>query len=191
MKILLKSLAITALLGTLSACQSTGQAPAKPLNFKEGDKLQTLVNVHGDFTRKKLYAFNYQLADMIPVCSEVTVNSISEKNIVISYKGQQYNYTWDKYTKKAGQSLAENFDLYFGKSCDKAAMKKLSKLDQKGIKEGQAKVGMSKQGVIFAMGYPPIHATPSTKENYWLYWRNRFGKRGIQFSDKGKVKLIK
>lgn len=190
MKTIYKTLAITALVSSISACQTTS-APTKPLNFKAGDKLQALVNIHGDFARKKLYAFNYQLTDIIPVCSEITVDKIQSKQITLTYQGQQYSYVWDKYTKSAGQSLADNFDLYFGKSCDKATIDKLSKIDKQGLKEGVPIVGMSKQGVIFAMGYPPLHKTPSTEESYWLYWKNRFAKRGVEFSKEGKVTTIK
>lgn len=192
MKATYKILAITTLVATISACQSTNQASsATALNFKEGDTLQALVNVHGDLTRGKLYALNYQLPEMIPVCSEIRVDSIKTKAIKITYQGSHYSYLWDGHTKKAGQSLAENFQLFFGKECDKNALAKLNKKDKAGVEEGTAQVGMSKQAVLFAMGYPPIHATPTIEENSWLYWRNRFGKRAIEFSKDGKVSKIR
>ncbi|MDA7746964.1 hypothetical protein N8878_06485, partial [Psychromonas sp.] len=184
MKYIYRTIAITGLLTTISACQTT-QQPEVALNFKEGETLQALVNVHGDMSRGKFYALNYQLPSMIPICDEIVVNSIDEDVINISYKETKYNYLWDGHTKKAGQSLAENFDLYFGKQCDKAAVEKLSVNDKKGIEQGIAKIGMSKQGVKFAMGYPPLHATPSMESDTWIYWRNRWGKRAIEFSNDG------
>lgn len=189
MKLPYKVLALTALISTLSACSSNKAAHQS--SIKAGDQLQALVNVHGDFARKRLYSLNYQLSDVIPVCSNITVDKVSSKQITITYQGQKLNYLWDGHTKKAGQSLIENFELYFGKSCDKEAINKLSATDKEGITEGKAKIGMSKQGVIFAMGYPPIHATPTLDNDYWLYWRNRFAKRGIQFSPDDKVSNIK
>lgn len=80
---------------------------------------------------------------------------------------------------------------FFGPKCDEAKLKSLSRLDKDGIKAGAPRVGMSKDGVLFAMGRPPEHATPSLESTYWLYWRNRFGKIGVEFDNKGKVTQIK
>lgn len=185
-----KVLTIPLLVTLVSACQTTNNDVTN-LNFKKGDTLQALVNVHGDLGSGKLYALNYQLPGMIPVCSDVSVESISSKSIKINYKGKQYDYLWDGHTRKAGQSLAENFDLYFGQKCDEMALSKLSEKDKEGLAQGRATLGMSKQGVIFATGYPPIHATPTTESNTWLYWRNKWGKRAIEFSAQGEVLKIR
>jgi hypothetical protein len=49
----------------------------------------------------------------------------------------------------------------------------LSDIDRQGIAAGKAMVGMSKQGVMIALG-----------------WKNRFTKRKVIFDDKGKVTSI-
>lgn len=76
-------------------------------------------------------------------------------------------------------------------SSKRVALKGLSSLDRKGVKKGVVLKGMSKKGVMTALGYPAAHKTPSLKENVWMYWKNRFGKRAVTFNSKGKVIKIK
>ena len=63
----------------------------------------------------------------------------------------------------------------------------LKKALQEGIASGRAQVGMSREGVLLAMGRPPFHANPSLDVPEWMYWRNRFARVAVQFDDKGKV----
>jgi hypothetical protein len=63
----------------------------------------------------------------------------------------------------------------------------LSKIDRKGIRAGKAYVGMSKDGVRIALGYPAIHRTPSLDSDTWTYWQNRHRRVLIQFDENGKV----
>jgi outer membrane protein assembly factor BamE (lipoprotein component of BamABCDE complex) len=69
-------------------------------------------------------------------------------------------------------------------------MDKFSELDRKGIAEGKAYVGMTKPGVMTALGYPATHRTPSPDANTWVYWRNRFGTMTVQFDDRGIVTSV-
>ncbi len=66
----------------------------------------------------------------------------------------------------------------------------LSFVDQEGIQAGQAKVGMTKQGVMIALGYPAKHKTASTDLNTWVYWKNRVATLAVTFGEDGKVASI-
>jgi len=70
------------------------------------------------------------------------------------------------------------------------SLKGLTALDKKGVKQGKALVGMTKKGVMTALGYPSPHATPSIDDNIWKYWRNRFRTMDVEFNDKGRVSHI-
>jgi hypothetical protein len=59
----------------------------------------------------------------------------------------------------------------------------LSPIDVRGIREGQVYEGMTKKGVVFAIGYPPRHANPTLAANRWLYWKTRHNKIAIYFED--------
>ena len=62
-----------------------------------------------------------------------------------------------------------------------ASTKNLSRLDRQGVDAGKAKVGMSRQGVMTALGYPAAHKTPSLKDNAWTYWQDRFRTMVVEF----------
>ena len=66
----------------------------------------------------------------------------------------------------------------------------LSDVDQQGIQAGRAMVGMSKEGVMSALGYPAKHQTPSLDSNTWIYWKDRFRTLRVQFDGNGKVVSI-
>ena len=79
---------------------------------------------------------------------------------------------------------------YFGTHCDNENVNTLSAIDQEGIDSGKALIGMSKDGVALAIGYPPEHKTPSLKNNRWLYWASRWDKFAVFFDKDGLVKQI-
>lgn len=66
----------------------------------------------------------------------------------------------------------------------------LNPTDRKGIAEGRAFVGMTKQGVLAALGYPAAHKTPSLDENAWIYWKDRFRTLRVEFSPSGTVSQV-
>jgi hypothetical protein len=164
-------------------------AAAGAADIKEGDKLQTLSNLHPD--KQAIHSINYQLPSRIPVCSDVTVKKVSKGAMVFDYSGAEYEFVLDKHTKGADISLQQAAQTYFGPKCDDAKMKSLNKLDQEGIASGRAQVGMTREGVLLAMGRPPFHANPSLEVSEWMYWRNRFARIAVQFDDKGKVVNIR
>lgn len=160
-------------------------------DIHKGDKLQAIANLHPDMQRRVLYTLNYQLPGLIPVCSEVTFVKASKKAAVFEYNGQEFEIAYEGFTKGAGIPFQQAVEsIFFGKACDKARMQKLGKVDQEGIKSGQPKVGMTREGVLFAMGRPPFHANPDLSSSEWRYWRNRFSQMVVSFGDDGKVKSI-
>ena len=179
------------ILGAVSGLAHLSAIAEDKTGFKEGATMVALVNLHPDSNRKRLYAINYQLPSLVPMCSKVVIEDIGKKEIEFSYEGVTYSYLWDKHTKNAGESLAENFKHFFGQKCDQAKVATLSEVDQAGVKSGIPKVGMSKEGILFAMGRPPIHATPSLESNTWMYWLNKWKRQAIEFDEKGKVKEVR
>ncbi|MCK5540829.1 MAG: hypothetical protein KAI69_07845, partial [Deltaproteobacteria bacterium] len=67
------------------------------------------------------------------------------------------------------------------------SLKGFSAVDLKGIKKGKAYKGMTRKGVLTALGYPAAHETPSLDDNQWKYWRNRFRTVVVEFNSKGRV----
>ena len=164
---------------------------AQAANYNKGSTLFLLSNLHPDISKNLLYTMNYQLPNLIPICSEVTVISKSKKKFTFSLEGREYIMAYDKHTKKAGVAFNTVLDFYFGSRCDKEAIKGLSNVDRKGIRKGIPYVGMTRQGLIYAMGRPPIHANPNLDSDTWMYWLNRFKRQAIDFDDNGLVEEIR
>lgn len=159
--------------------------------IEKGDTLQTLVNLHPDPERKTISVINYQLSGaLLPACTEVKVTGINRKRMVFTADGQEYVMEYDRNIRKAGIKFQDALAGFFGESCDKQKMNSLSKKDKDGIASGTASVGMTKDGVLFAMGPPPQHATDSLDSNEWMYWVNRFNRQRIEFDDKGVVTAV-
>lgn len=176
-----------------SACVAPlAAAKNPPTGLKVGDKLHTIANLHPDMQRHLLYTLNYQLPGLVPVCAEVTITEIHAKKLAFTYNNQQYEIEYDSFTKDANVSFQDAVKgIFFGASCDKAKIDSLSKVDQDGIRAGQPHVGMTRDGILFAMGRPPFHANPDLASDTWMYWRNRFGKLAVEFGPDGKVSNIR
>lgn len=77
-------------------------------------------------------------------------------------------------------------------SSDYVNYDKLSDIDRKGILQGKALVGMSKQGVMISLGIPAMHQTPTLESDRWIYWRSRNSRRvGVYFDKSGIVTKVR
>jgi hypothetical protein len=150
----------------------------------------TLVNLHPDQENRRLYSVNYQLPYLLSVCSEVTITKLKKKrmNFTDVKTGIEYEYNWHKKATPGG--LNQNVLLYFGHECPAEEIKTLSEVDQAGIKRGRASEGMTRRGIIIAIGYPPEHVTPSLDMDQWMYWMNRFNRNALMFGEDGTVESI-
>ncbi|MDH3511911.1 MAG: hypothetical protein OER85_13735 [Gammaproteobacteria bacterium] len=151
----------------------------------------TLVNLHPDQENNRLYSVNYQLPFLIPVCTEVKITKLKKKRMTfeIVETGREYEYNWHKKANPGG--LNENILLFFGRECPAEEIKTLSEIDQKGIKSGRVSEGMTRRGVIIAMGYPPPHVTPDLEMDEWMYWMNRFNRTAVVFGEDGTVEMLR
>ncbi|MEL7448950.1 MAG: hypothetical protein AAFN78_07055, partial [Pseudomonadota bacterium] len=165
--------------------------PAQAQLFEEGSTVVMLANMHHQAGETELYSLNYQLPAMIPMCTEATVVKRKKKQITLAINGVEFKMKYDKHTKKAGVSFDDALGNYFGESCETDKAEALSEVDRKGIRDGLPYEGMSKQGILYAMGRPPQHATPSLDGNMWMYWLNRFKRQAIHFDENGNVERIR
>jgi hypothetical protein len=104
----------------------------------------------------------------------ITVQDANKSVILMEYNEKQMGMSLDEYLKKIT-------------SPNPVPLNKLSEIDQKGIKEGKAYIGMTKEGVRMALGYPAGHMTPSLEDAKWTYWTNRFRTIIVEFDSAGKV----
>jgi hypothetical protein len=146
----------------------------------------TLTDLHPDERSRRLYATNYQQVGLIPVCSRVTLLERNAKRLLFRNEANGMSYEYFNHNA-AAEPFADHLTHYFGTECPKQALDALSEIDRQGVALGKPLVGMSKPGVVFAMGYPPRHVNPSLDSNRWIYWLGRFDQEVVVFDDGGHV----
>lgn len=63
--------------------------------------------------------------------------------------------------------------------------------DREGVRQGRALPGMSKNGVLTALGYPPKNLTPDLDADVWTYAKNRESDLVVDFTEDGLVARVK
>lgn len=116
-------------------------------------------------------------------------SGITGKRFVITSQtdGQVVHFEYNE--GRMGMSMDEYVKLIF--AAEKTSLDGFSQTDLMGIKEGKASVGMTKDAVRIALGYPAKHRTPSLQSNTWVYWKNRFKTMVVEFGPEGKVSGIR
>lgn len=165
-----------------------------------GDVLYTRYNIHvQDQTRRNgehLYRASYaNYTDpgsghiIIPADSKIKITKVTRKEFrfLVPAKGIEVRFEYQE--PRMGMSV--NAYLQKITSPTPVSLEGFSKVDRRGIAQGKALVGMSRKGVMTALGYPATHRTPSLDASTYIYWTNRFGTIAVEFDKDGKVKKVK
>lgn len=132
-------------------------------------QVYSLTNLHSD-ARGRISSVNYTNGTRLPVCTPVQFGAINTRQARFTHSqtGQRFAYTMHR---SARTPMEQQLARYFGTACPNVTA--MSAADQAGIAQGQVSPGMTKQGVIMALGYPPEHRTPSLQQDTWRYWGSR------------------
>ena len=156
--------------------------------IQEGAVLQLQYNLHPTEATKTVSALNYQPAALIPRCTPVTILSFDKKHIYFALEsGVQYRWVREKHIR---EDYAHHFAQFFVPQCDNPTLEGFSAEDKQGIVDGDAFEGMTKRGVLYAMGLPPDHETPNLDQSVWTYWKNKFVRKQVKFNG-DKVESVK
>ena len=131
--------------------------------------------------KNKHSATNYGRGIVVPVNTEVEVVALKKKlfTLRIIETGQEISIiNIPNFTGHTTESLTENY-----LSSEKTPLEKLPEGLRASVLAGQLRLGMTKEIAIAARGYPPVHVTPSTDGDRWVYWSNRFAQQTVVFSD--------
>ncbi|MCA1765399.1 MAG: hypothetical protein LC633_03985, partial [Desulfobulbaceae bacterium] len=162
----------------------------------EGKTCYLAYNLHGDPFRKKIYSANFQTpSHLIPWGTEVRIVRVQRNFLTFreTAGGREWGYWFSGRTRRA-VSLKEHLDRLFIEDLEglRQKVESLSEQDRDGIYEGRPMLGMSRRGVLIAMGYPPEFANPKDimQARDWLYWLSRFDRIKIGFNRQGLVSSI-
>ncbi len=148
-----------------------------PYHYTNQPGVVTLVNLHPDLKFNRLYSINYQQEGLIPLCTPVTILEVNPKAMKFEAMGKTFDYL---FVKQLVADKGSHLDQVFGTSCPDTST--LSEADQVGINVGKVEPGMTKKGVLLAIGYPPDHAS-QIEGDLWKYWRHKFGTFEVIFEN--------
>lgn len=168
-------------LALLFAFSATGGCRSRMYVVEGGQQTYLLTNLHTD-ARGSISSVNYtggRGAQLLRMCTPVTLDRVATRQIIFTDQttGQRHRYTLHRSTRTP---IDQHVARYFGTGCPNLAT--MSPEDQSGIQQGQVFQGMTKQGVILALGYPPEHRTPTLEEDVWRYWGNQRNAYEIYFT---------
>lgn len=149
-----------------------------------GKKLYVQANMWNE-EGKDILSVNYHRGDVIPMGTEVAINSIGGSKIVFTDKTNDKKYNLILSRKHTKLDIFGLADRYFGKDnpLKNKEYKTLNKNDKAYVEEGLICPGMSKDAVVMSYGFPPTHKTPSLDGDVWNYWENRVRRIEVQFQD--------
>lgn len=126
---------------------------------------------------------------IIPADSKIKILKVTRREFefLVPAKGIKVLFLYD------ARRMGMNINEYLRKitSPTPVSLAGFSKLDRRGITQGKALVGMSRKGIMTALGYPATHRTPSLDASTYVYWTNRYGTIAVDFDAHGKVKRIR
>jgi hypothetical protein len=141
---------------------STGCRRSVPL--ENGGNLLTLTNLRA--RGNQLTSINeWRGHVIIPACTPVLVRRARGREIIFDAAGTRYRYIIHRSSRLPVQTHLQH---YFGTQCPK--LDQMTPVDAQGVQTGMPAIGMSKAGVIAALGYPPDHETPDLNMPAWTFW---------------------
>lgn len=124
---------------------------------------------------------NYSRGETVPINTPVKLVAMRGDKITLRRLDGSREFTIEnvpKYTSKPIEGVARMM-----LSAEKTPLEKLPADLANAIRAGEMRLGMNKEQVIMARGYPPAHETSSTESDRWVYWSSRFVKQTIVFNN--------
>ena len=189
----LRGAAFLLALVSLVVCCFAAPAVAEEIRYtKYNIHANGKVNWRGEMIYKASYANYTQPPDLhkiIPAGSKILITDRSRKEFEFDVVDESIKVYFEFHAPRMQMNVDEYIDLITSPS--PISLAGLSDVDRKGVKDGKASIGMSKDGVLTALGYPAKHRTPSLDAPTWVYWTNRFGTIEVDFDNQGKVKAVR
>lgn len=127
---------------------------------------------------------NYWRGALVPINSKITVVAATASKLVLQIVDTGETVKIDnaaKYTKCDMREIARRM-----LSVDPIDLDRFDDETAAAIKSGTMRLGMTKEQVLMARGFPPAHKTPSLNGDRWQYWSSRFVVQTLVFAD-GKL----
>ncbi len=170
-----------ALLIPARACYAGEKGTDSPVN----KAYYTAVNIWVE-EAGQIFTTNFHRGTILPINTKVKIAEYSGKGFSFTDgKGTKYKIVY--MAKHSNLPVKEVFQRYFSEK--EIPLGKFTREERKNIEAGTIAVGMSKDAVIAAYGYPPSHQTPSLEGKQWKYWQDRVRNFLVLFDKDNKVEV--
>lgn len=183
-KILYFSTVVSILLA-LGACKRQYQAGELASGIDVGGTYFTQFSLFQE--KNEFRTTNYRRGSLIPINTEVELLSIDRKHIQLRVKKTAQPLTIENVEKHTGDDSQQAFKKILGKR--RVDLARFTPKEQENILNGRVAVGMRRNAVLAAIGYPPQTETPSLKADEWTYWASRFDRFIVRFRDDRVVEV--
>ncbi|BCX89892.1 hypothetical protein MIN45_P2266 [Methylomarinovum tepidoasis] len=171
----------------LSGCPKAfkGNEANLPAGVAIGDHFYTQYSFQYEKNRHR--TTNYRRGLLVPINTEVELVSWGRKGFQIRVLPSGPVIQIENVQKHTGDTVEQAFHKMLARR--PVNLRRFTPRERKLIKAGKVAVGMRKQAVIAAIGYPPVAATPTLDLDEWRYWSSRFDTFIVRFRN-GKVVAI-
>ncbi len=166
------------MIAVLASSPAVGREKPAPLAAK-GDKLFTQFSLY--YEKGHHITTNYRIGILVPVNTEVEFVKANKKTITVKIPGYDVEVEFINVKDYSGETIERIFSRTFGR--EPVDLSWFTEAEQSAIRLGVVAVGMRKDAVIKAMGYPPRHKTPTLSINQWRYWKSRFDTVLVSFEN--------
>jgi hypothetical protein len=140
-----------------------------------GKRYYTAVNIWRE-NPDRIYSINYHVGPVIPVGTPVTIDAYGNDLIQFTVEGEEGGNTVVHLLRYSNVVLDVLFDRLFSAAnvlAEDGAWHDLTPDEKQNVKNGTLALGMGKEAVLMAFGYPPGHRTPDLDHHIWTYWLAR------------------
>ena len=145
----------------------------------------TCCNLHYD--KDWISDANWGNQPMIPAGTKIKVLDYGFNRASVEIDGKPFRIGQD-YGRKE-EPLERFIAKLVVKSDPKAKIDRFAAKTKAAIHDGHVLVGMTREQVLMAVGYPPTHRTPTLDTPVWHYWGSRAGRYEVHMRD-GKVEKV-
>jgi len=170
---------------TLAGCEtmpghsaSTAAAPSLPSGY-------TCCNLH--YENDWISDANWGSMPMIPAGASIKVLDYGRYRIMTEIDGRSMRLGLD-YGRQ--QPLEEWAQKIVVTDDPRRKIASWPPVVRDAVRAGKVAIGMSKEQVIVALGYPPMHQTPSLDAPQWKYWHTGFGSFLVVWDNAGRMKDV-
>jgi outer membrane protein assembly factor BamE (lipoprotein component of BamABCDE complex) len=166
-----------------AAAGCKGPAVPHPLT---GQTRYLCCNLH--YEKTEISDVNFQQGTVVPFGTNVQILEVGRRSVQFQPSGYPAITLVLRYGKEV-LPMDQYLDRLFLPDDPRAKLRRVPAATVKLIEQGSIDVGMTRDQVLMALGYPPAHRTPSLESPQWRYWENRWHQFVVYF-DGDKVSRV-